>query len=117
MAEYTQKVHVEGMVEGDRQPKIFSNEAAPNHAPTSYMLMSDTGECLGVLDHMSIDKSGVTNEALLHVVKDCLEHYQMGIYNCPENTAAIAYINNAIMALNDRTMNRMLRGVANTLIP
>lgn len=114
---YTRHVYMEGKVEGDRQPRIFSNDAEVNRAPTSYAIVGDNDETLGVLDFVTIDKPGITNEVLLTVIKDRLEHFQMGVYNCPENAAAIAHINNALMALNDRTMNRMLRGVDNTLIP
>lgn len=55
--------------------------------------------------------NGVTNEALLAIVKDRLEGFQSGPYACQANLSALDGINAALAALLHRTKDRIARGV------
>lgn len=58
--------------------------------------------------------NGITNEALLAVVMDRLEGFQMGKFSCLENQAALEHVRKALEALHDRTKKRLARGVEGT---
>lgn len=58
--------------------------------------------------------NGVSNEALLAIVRDRLEGFQSGAYACSENAYALAYVQYAMMWLKDRTAARTARGVEGT---
>jgi hypothetical protein len=55
--------------------------------------------------------NGITHEALLVVLIDRLEKFQAGPFPCYENAAALMHCRAALRELQDRTKNRMLRGV------
>lgn len=58
--------------------------------------------------------NGVSNEALLAVVEDRLKCFQSGPYSCRENAVALTKIQEAMMWLQRRTIERMQRGVEGT---
>lgn len=58
--------------------------------------------------------NGLSQEALLAIVKDRLESFQAGQYACVENDLALNKINDAIEILHERTKARMARGVEGT---
>ncbi len=60
--------------------------------------------------------NGVSNEALLAIVRDRLESFQAGPYACEENKIALACIINAMDELRRRTERRVLRGVEGTSV-
>lgn len=55
--------------------------------------------------------NGVTNEALLAIVKDRLECFQAGPFPAQENATALQNVNDALRALQKRTLARIKRGV------
>ena len=55
--------------------------------------------------------NGLTNEALLSIVRDRLEGAQTGDFRCRENALAITAIEEASLWLAKRTLDRMARGV------
>lgn len=55
--------------------------------------------------------NGITNEALLSIVRDRLEGAQGGDFQCRENALAITAIEEASLWLAKRTLDRMSRGV------
>lgn len=55
--------------------------------------------------------NGITNEALLSIVRDRLEGAQEGKFRCRENALAITAIEEASLWLAKRTLDRMARGV------
>lgn len=55
--------------------------------------------------------NGLTNEALLAIVRDRLEGAQDGPFRCRENALAITKIEEASLWLAKRTLDRMTRGV------
>lgn len=60
--------------------------------------------------------NGITNEALLAIVLDRLSYYQSGQYKCRENALAITKIEEALLWLHSRTLERLQRGVEGTHI-
>lgn len=58
--------------------------------------------------------TNVTQEALLAIVKDRLEHFQAGPYACEENGEALKCLNDALEWLHIRTKRRITRGVEGT---
>lgn len=58
--------------------------------------------------------NGITNEALLAIVRDRLEGFQTGPYKCRENELALVKIEEAQHWLSHRTWEREQRGVEGT---
>ena len=58
--------------------------------------------------------NGVSNEALLAIVRDRLECFQSGAYACKENAEALAGVLHAMEQLRQRTEGRLARGVEGT---
>jgi hypothetical protein len=58
--------------------------------------------------------NGISQEALLAVVEDRLIGFQSGPYACRENAIALTKIQEAMLWLQKRTMDRMRRGVEGT---
>lgn len=58
--------------------------------------------------------NGVTHEALLVVVADRLRGFQKGPYCCKANACALTHIEEAMHWLQQRTLERMCRGVEGT---
>lgn len=74
------------------------------------------------------DFNGITNEALLAVVIDRMRGFQFqrkddgpfdesrrGLYACKENACALTHMEEALMWLQKRTLDRVKRGVEGTL--
>ena len=61
-----------------------------------------------------VGANGISNEALLAVVEDRLLGFQAGQFSCRENSIALTHIQDAMMCLQKRTRDRMLRGVEGT---
>lgn len=58
--------------------------------------------------------NGVTQEALLAIVADRLRSFQAGPYASRENALALTKIEEAMLWLHKRTLDRMRRGVEGT---
>jgi hypothetical protein len=59
--------------------------------------------------------NGISNETLLAIVEDRLLGFQSGQFACRENAVALTKIQEAMMWLQKRTMDRVKRGVEGTL--
>lgn len=55
--------------------------------------------------------NGCTNEDLLYIIADRLECFQKGNFSCRENAIALTHIQEAIMWLERRTLERIQRNV------
>jgi hypothetical protein len=55
--------------------------------------------------------NGGTNEALIAVVIDRLQGFQSGAFACRENAIALTKLQEALMWLQQRTRDRLVRGV------
>jgi hypothetical protein len=58
--------------------------------------------------------NGITQEALLAITIDRLRSFQNGPYKCRENAIALTHIEEALMWLQRRTVERIKRGVEGT---
>lgn len=58
--------------------------------------------------------NGVTHEALLAIVADRLRSFQAGPFSCKANACALTHIEEAMHWLQQRTLERMRRGVEGT---
>lgn len=58
--------------------------------------------------------NGLTQEVLLAIVADRLRSFQKGPYSCKENACALTHIEEAMHWLQQRTLERMRRGVEGT---
>ena len=58
--------------------------------------------------------NGISGEALLAIVEDRLLGFQSGEFATRENACALTHIQEAMMWLQKRTMDRMRRGVEGT---
>lgn len=58
--------------------------------------------------------NGVTHEALLAIVADRLRSFQKGAFACKANACALTHIEEAMHWLQQRTIERMRRGVEGT---
>lgn len=58
--------------------------------------------------------NGISNEALLAIVRDRLEGFQSGMFACDDNAKALAAVDEAITWLHKRTKERTERGVEGT---
>lgn len=58
--------------------------------------------------------NGISNEALLAIVRDRLEGFESGPYACFENATALKCVIHAMEILHSRTKARMQRGVEGT---
>lgn len=58
--------------------------------------------------------NGVTHEALLAIVADRLRSFQKGPFSCKANACALTHIEEAMHWLQQRTLERMRRGVEGT---
>jgi hypothetical protein len=55
--------------------------------------------------------NGISDEALLAIVRDRLESFQDGPFSCKENEQAMHYVREAMRKLQERTKDRVERGV------
>lgn len=60
--------------------------------------------------------NGISIEALLAIVEHRLNGFQSGEYACRENAVALTKIQEAMMWLQKRTLDRMRRGVEGTSV-
>jgi len=58
--------------------------------------------------------NGITHEVLLAIVADRLRSFQKGPYACKANACALTHIEEAMHWLQQRTLERMRRGVEGT---
>lgn len=64
-----------------------------------------------------VGRNGVTNEELLAMIIHRLKGFNTGEFSCRENSVAITKLEEALMWLQKRTLDRMKRGVEGTLKP
>jgi hypothetical protein len=60
--------------------------------------------------------NGITQEVLLAIVADRLRSFQKGPYSCKANACALTHIEEAMHWLQQRTIERMRRGVEGTSV-
>lgn len=60
------------------------------------------------------DVNGLTDEVLLAIIADRLRSFQAGPYSCKAHACALTHIEEAMHWLQQRTLERMRRGVEGT---
>lgn len=58
--------------------------------------------------------NGISDEALFAILIDRLQGFQKGQYSCRENACALTKLEESLMWLHKRTLNREQRGVEGT---
>lgn len=58
--------------------------------------------------------NGITDESLFAILIDRLQGFQKGQYSCRENACALTKLEESLMWLHKRTLNREQRGVEGT---
>lgn len=99
------------------------DEPGPGGASHLYSVIVKTDEG-GTVDLVRFQKgpiaehgaNGITQETLLAIVEDRLKCFQAGPYACRENAVALTKVQEAMMWLNKRTADRIVRGVEGTSV-
>ena len=84
-----------------------SNISAPGANPALAILFQN-----GPIAEVGVN--GITQEVLLAIVADRLRSFQKGPYSCKANASALTHIEEAQHWLQQRTIERMRRGVEGT---
>lgn len=99
------------------------DEPGAGNACHEYLIIDQDGdvgeraECVVKFQNGPIAESGVngiSGEALLAIVEDRLICFQSGPFACRENAVALTKIQEAMMWLQKRTLDRIRRGVEGT---
>jgi hypothetical protein len=98
------------------------DEPGPGSACHSYYIRPTVGNASGVridfqngpLQETGGVPNGLSIESLLAVVEDRLIGFQSGPFSCRENAVALTKVQEAMMWLQKRTLDRMRRGVEGT---
>lgn len=97
------------------------DDPGQGNACHAYSITPTTGNGLGVrIDFQNGPlketghPNGLSNEALLAIVRDRLEGFQRGPYACESNQLALDGVIGAMESLHSRTKERMERGVEGT---
>lgn len=75
-------------------------------------LLCNVGFQLGPIKEHGVN--GVTHEALLAILIDRMEGFQSGPYACEDNFNALGHLKAALAFLQNRTRERIARGVEGT---
>lgn len=84
-------------------------EISGGESPQTYIVFQN-----GPISEGGNGVNGVTHEALLSIVADRLRSFQKGPYSCKANACALTHIEEAQHWLQQRTIERMRRGVEGT---
>ena len=85
-----------------------TNPSSPHPAINAQCILFQNGPI------SEVGVNGLTHEALLAIVADRLRSFQKGPYACKANACALTHIEEAMHWLQQRTIERMRRGVEGT---
>lgn len=88
---------------------ISTNPSAIEGKDYLYILFQN-----GPISEKGVGVNGITHEVLLAIVADRLRSFQKGPYACKANACALTHIEEAMHWLQQRTLERMRRGVEGT---
>jgi hypothetical protein len=104
--------------------RVFHEDEAvmKYNAPHHFHVLADAGQYAEPLADIDFQEgpikecgvNGVANEDLINMVICRLEHFQRSEYACRENALAITKLEESLMWLRKRTMDREARGVEGT---
>lgn len=105
----------------DQLEVIVVDEPGPGNANHLYMIRGTDGKVMAELSFqngpISVDNNGVngiTQETLISILLDRLRGFQSGPYACKANACALTHLEEAQHWLQQRTLERMRRGVEGT---
>lgn len=107
----------------DRQPFVTVLDAAaePSNAHHQYLITPPITDRPAkppmLIEFLTLEHEGVTNEALLAIVAHRLQCFQKSKFACRENALALTKIEEALHWLESRTLDRTSRGVEGTHTP
>jgi len=90
---------------------LENNKSAVNEVDESSLNLSILFQNGTILEN---GVNGVTQEVLLAVIIDRLRSFQNGEFACRENEKALTHLEEAMHWLQQRTINRLRRGVEGT---
>lgn len=88
---------------------VSTNPGATEEDNYLYILFQN-----GPISENGVGVNGITHEVLLAIVADRLRSFQKGPYSCKANACALTHIEEAMHWLQQRTLERMRRGVEGT---
>ena len=96
------------------------DEPGAGNACHAYQIVNDS-EAFAYINFQNgpikeVGVNGITHEALLAILIDRLRGFQSGDYLCRENALALTKLEEALMWLNKRTLDRIKRNVEGTHI-
>lgn len=97
--DFNNKLHIVGV--DDCATYKISHEGGPDHVELVFQ---------------TLDRAGLTNEALLAIVYSRLARFQAGPLPCPENERAMGHISGALHNLKNRTNRRHHAGLEGKMI-
>ena len=109
----------------EKYTQVFAcDEKGAGNANHHYSVSSTQENPANILGEVKFQKgaikentvNGVMNEDLLAMVIDRLQGFQDGDYKCRENAIALTKLEEALLWLRKRTMDRERRGVEGTSI-
>ncbi len=103
------------LVEGESRPVLLKKYSNALYAASWHEQSSERYPVL--LNFMTMETMGLTNEVLLAIVLDRLETFEAGSNPCVENSIAIAHLNTALDYLKERTARRIAQNVEGTMEP
>jgi len=89
----------------------------PGHGGACHLYRVDGGRCMVGFQNGPIKEygvNGITHEALLAILIDRMEGFQSGPYASADNATALDHLRGALSALQNRTRERLARGVEGT---
>ena len=107
----------------NKYTRVFHEEDYTSKAPHHFEVYTDRGEpvpkLVGKVDFQEgpikeAGVNGVMDEDLLVMIKCRLEHFNQTEFRCKENSMSITKIEEALLWLRKRTMDREDRGVEGT---
>lgn len=105
--------------EANASIEILADEPGPGGVSHEYRIGSINvapSDSLGLLLFQKgaikeVGKNGITDEAVISVLMDRLRGFQSGPFSCRQNALALTKLEEAMHWLNDRTADRVARGV------
>lgn len=92
--------------------EVSGFDASTNASAELHVCKTDILFQNGPINEVGVN--GVTQEVLLAVVADRLRSFQSGPYACKANACALTHVEEAMHWLQQRTIERMRRGVEGT---
>lgn len=100
--------------------ELLADDPDPNNGNASHRYAIKVGP--GIVNEIhfqhgpikEVGTNGLTHEVLIAILIDRLRGFQTSQYACPENAAALSFLERAQTALHERTKARVARGVEGT---